>query len=274
MSFTVLFPGAYLTPLPLTHPEWDCCCWGYGGGLTLRSNVARVKSSLCGGEGGFYSPHNRGGCLRAGETEVDFYFCAFELIASALHWPKDVWLILLQCKLVGKAQEVCNSLMLDQKLLKTPPWLHVTHPPFSLHEPLCVPGLVNLADVVHLSDTFMVQDNVVVDSSVLGDAPTTRTTLENTYDHILMAPDLSLSVDKVELIKAQQSDCTLVSSLSAASVNRKERSGTYVFDDGVFMRRCSSGHIDSDHNTIRQLSPQVFFLAGIKIRSGSVLPIM
>uniref|UniRef100_A0A3P9BSG8 Uncharacterized protein n=1 Tax=Maylandia zebra TaxID=106582 RepID=A0A3P9BSG8_9CICH len=40
------------------------------------------------------------------ETEVDSYFTVFERIAGALHWPKDVWSLLLQCRLVGKAQEV------------------------------------------------------------------------------------------------------------------------------------------------------------------------
>lgn len=37
------------------------------------------------------------------DTEVDSYFSAFERVASALHWPTDVWL--LQCKIHGKAQE-------------------------------------------------------------------------------------------------------------------------------------------------------------------------
>lgn len=50
------------------------------------------------------------------ETEVDSYFCAFERIAAALQWPRDVWSLLLQCKLVGKAQEVCATLSIDQSL--------------------------------------------------------------------------------------------------------------------------------------------------------------
>ena len=44
------------------------------------------------------------------ETEKESYFGAFERIAVALNWPKDVWAILLQCKLTGKAQEVCAFL--------------------------------------------------------------------------------------------------------------------------------------------------------------------
>ncbi|XP_026019405.1 NLR family CARD domain-containing protein 3-like [Astatotilapia calliptera] len=39
------------------------------------------------------------------EAEVDSYFDAFERIAAALSWPKEFWALLLQCKLIGKAQE-------------------------------------------------------------------------------------------------------------------------------------------------------------------------
>uniref|UniRef100_A0A8C9ZWI8 SCAN box domain-containing protein n=1 Tax=Sander lucioperca TaxID=283035 RepID=A0A8C9ZWI8_SANLU len=47
------------------------------------------------------------------ESEVEAYFGAFERIAVALQWPKDVWAILLQCKLLGKAQEACSSLSVE-----------------------------------------------------------------------------------------------------------------------------------------------------------------
>uniref|UniRef100_A0A8C1TD20 Gypsy retrotransposon integrase-like protein 1 n=1 Tax=Cyprinus carpio TaxID=7962 RepID=A0A8C1TD20_CYPCA len=50
------------------------------------------------------------------ETEVDSYFNAFERIATSLCWPKEVWTILLQCKLVGKAQEVFSTLPLEESL--------------------------------------------------------------------------------------------------------------------------------------------------------------
>ena len=50
------------------------------------------------------------------EGEVDSYFQAFERIANTLKWPEDMWALLLQCKLSGKAQEVCASLTLDQSL--------------------------------------------------------------------------------------------------------------------------------------------------------------
>ncbi len=50
------------------------------------------------------------------EAEVDCYFTAFERIATKLGWPKDMWGLLLQCNFVGKAQEVCSSLPLEQSL--------------------------------------------------------------------------------------------------------------------------------------------------------------
>ncbi len=39
-----------------------------------------------------------------------------ERVAGALRWPKEMWALLLQCKLIGKAQEVCASLSVDTSL--------------------------------------------------------------------------------------------------------------------------------------------------------------
>lgn len=50
------------------------------------------------------------------EAEVDSYFNAFERIASALQWSRDVWPMLLQFRLPGKAQEVCAALFLEDSL--------------------------------------------------------------------------------------------------------------------------------------------------------------
>lgn len=50
------------------------------------------------------------------EMEVDSYFVAFERIAATLRWPKELWSLLLQYKLVGKAQEVCTALPIEQSL--------------------------------------------------------------------------------------------------------------------------------------------------------------
>ncbi len=50
------------------------------------------------------------------EAEVDSYFITFERVAGKLRWPKDMWALLLQCNLEGKAQEVCSSLPIEQSL--------------------------------------------------------------------------------------------------------------------------------------------------------------
>lgn len=53
-------------------------------------------------------------CFR--EKEVEAYFQAFERIATALKWPNEVWALMLQCKLTGKAQEVCASLSVEDSI--------------------------------------------------------------------------------------------------------------------------------------------------------------
>lgn len=50
------------------------------------------------------------------EAEIDSYFSAFERIAQALQWPPDVWSLLLQCRIHGKAQEVVAALPLSDTL--------------------------------------------------------------------------------------------------------------------------------------------------------------
>lgn len=50
------------------------------------------------------------------ESEVDAYFGVFERIASALQWPSEVWALLLQCKMHGKAQEAVSALSLEDSL--------------------------------------------------------------------------------------------------------------------------------------------------------------
>ena len=48
------------------------------------------------------------------ENNVDKYFPDFDCIATNLHWPKSEWSLLLQCKLIGKAHEVCSALSLEE----------------------------------------------------------------------------------------------------------------------------------------------------------------
>lgn len=47
---------------------------------------------------------------------MDSNFSAFERTAVSLNWPKDVWSLLLQCRLVGKAMEVFSTLPLVESL--------------------------------------------------------------------------------------------------------------------------------------------------------------
>lgn len=51
------------------------------------------------------------------ETEVEAYLGAFEHVAVALNCPTSVWSLLLQCKLVGKAQEACAALSIEDSLV-------------------------------------------------------------------------------------------------------------------------------------------------------------
>ena len=48
------------------------------------------------------------------EKEVDKYFLHFEKVATSLEWPKDVWTLLLQSILVGKARKVYSSMSVEQ----------------------------------------------------------------------------------------------------------------------------------------------------------------
>ncbi|XP_070397569.1 uncharacterized protein [Nothobranchius furzeri] len=57
------------------------------------------------------------------ETEVDSFFSAFERLAAALDWPREVWSLVLQCKLSGKAQVeggVMTSVFLGSILTTAP----------------------------------------------------------------------------------------------------------------------------------------------------------
>ena len=48
------------------------------------------------------------------ETEVDKYFLHFEKVASSVSWPKQVWTLLLQSSLLGKAREAYSALSIEQ----------------------------------------------------------------------------------------------------------------------------------------------------------------
>lgn len=50
------------------------------------------------------------------DNEVDSYFNVFERIAVALQWPPEVWTLLLQCKMHGKAQDAMAALPVEDSL--------------------------------------------------------------------------------------------------------------------------------------------------------------
>lgn len=50
------------------------------------------------------------------EAEADTYFTAFERVTATVRCPKDRWALLLPCRWVGKAQEVCSALPIEQRL--------------------------------------------------------------------------------------------------------------------------------------------------------------
>lgn len=71
--------------------------------VTGRSTDFDVSKNIC-----LIPPFN--------EKDVDKYFILFEQVASTLKWPKNVWTLLLQCVLSGKAQRVYSSLPVEDSL--------------------------------------------------------------------------------------------------------------------------------------------------------------
>jgi len=50
------------------------------------------------------------------DSEVDKYFLHFEKVVSSFEWPKEIWTLLLQSTLIGKAHEVYSALSVSQNL--------------------------------------------------------------------------------------------------------------------------------------------------------------
>ena len=48
------------------------------------------------------------------ETEVDKYFLQFKKVAQSLKWPRDLWTLLLQSGLMGKARAVYSALLVEE----------------------------------------------------------------------------------------------------------------------------------------------------------------
>jgi len=48
------------------------------------------------------------------EVEADKYFMHFEKIAASLKWPEEIWTVLLQSVLIGKARKIYSALPVEQ----------------------------------------------------------------------------------------------------------------------------------------------------------------
>lgn len=48
------------------------------------------------------------------EKDVETYFSHFERVATSLKWPNNMWTLMLQCVLIGKAQSTYASLPSDE----------------------------------------------------------------------------------------------------------------------------------------------------------------
>lgn len=92
--------AAKSAPAPVVQPQLAAVAPSEGAALGTNFDVSKNISLV---------PQFR-------ETEVDSYFGVFERIASALNWSREVWPLLLQCKLTGKVQEVCATLSLEDSL--------------------------------------------------------------------------------------------------------------------------------------------------------------
>lgn len=92
--------AAKSAPAPVVQPQLAAVAPSEGAALGTNFDVSKNISLV---------PQFR-------ETEVDSYFGVFERIACALNWSREVWPLLLQCKLTGKAQEVCATLSLEDSL--------------------------------------------------------------------------------------------------------------------------------------------------------------
>jgi hypothetical protein len=71
---------------------------GYRGSTSVNADVARNIKLV----------------PKFNEKEVDKYFLHFEKIAESMEWQKNLWPLLLQSVLIGKAQEVYTALSVEQ----------------------------------------------------------------------------------------------------------------------------------------------------------------
>lgn len=51
------------------------------------------------------------------ESSVHSFFIAFECMATSLHWPQDVYCVMLLCTLTDKTHEACSGLLTEDCLV-------------------------------------------------------------------------------------------------------------------------------------------------------------
>lgn len=51
------------------------------------------------------------------ESSVHSFFIAFERMATSLHWPQDVYCVMLLCTLTDKTHEACSGLLTEDCLV-------------------------------------------------------------------------------------------------------------------------------------------------------------
>ncbi len=51
-----------------------------------------------------------------GKLRLTLISPAFERVAGKLRWPRDMWALMLQSNLVGKAQDICAAMPIEDSL--------------------------------------------------------------------------------------------------------------------------------------------------------------
>ncbi|XP_064115074.1 uncharacterized protein LOC135221181 [Macrobrachium nipponense] len=84
--------------------------------VKLNIEMARLQGAnlVSSPKGMFQERFNLGAALKLvpvfDENNVPEFFKAFERVAARLSWPSEMWTVLIQCRLVGKAIRVYNAL--------------------------------------------------------------------------------------------------------------------------------------------------------------------
>ncbi|KAI2655857.1 Retrovirus-related Pol polyprotein [Labeo rohita] len=184
------------------------------------------------------------------EKEVEAYFQAFERIAMALKWPSEAWSLMLQCKLTGKAQEVCASLSLEESVQ----YDAVKNAILRAYDAVSTRAQVKAAcqqDEVDLSDTVL---SDVFEKEML---PTEQINASHSHLETFVAPEMVafLPVSRESLIEAQNNDCTLETCRASVAMSHSGKH-QFFWDNDVLMRKWNARSLtegDSDWGTVNQI---------------------